>query len=335
MPASDSAWLDVHNLTRSYGGHLAVDDLSLTLARGERLAVAGMSGSGKSTLLRMLSGLEQPDAGKVWFEGQLVKGPVEALVPGHPGIAYLSQHYELRRNYRVADELAAWSLVPPEESDAIYSACRIIPYLTRWTQDLSGGERQRVALARALVTDPRLLLLDEPFSNLDALHKSLLQEVLVDLQQRMGITCLMVLHDGSDILSWASRVVVLRTGRVVQTGHPQELWSHPVDEAVAGLMGPYDLIGIPISLRRWFPAAPAAARWMVRPSFWEAVAPGAGVLDGCIEELQFSGASYLARVAVGADRLRLYLRDAVWQPGQALGLAYRPSAVHWLAPEPF
>lgn len=332
MPETDPVWLVAENLTRRYGDRLAVDDLSFQMARGERLAVAGVSGSGKSTLMRMLSGLEQPDAGRVFFEGQRVRGPAEALMPGHAGIAYLSQHYELRRNYLVADELAAWSLVPPEESDAIYRACRIQPYLARWTQDLSGGERQRVALARALVTDPRLLILDEPFSNLDALHKSLLQEVLRDLQQ-MGITCLMVLHDGSDILSWASRVLVLRAGRLLQVGSPQELWFHPEDEEVAGLMGPYDLISLPASLRKLVPGAPPGARLMTRPSYWEAVAPGAGDVEGYVEALQFLGTHYLAMVSVGADKLRFYVRDATWMPGQALGLKYCISTVHWLSPD--
>lgn len=332
IEVTDGGWLSAEGLIRRHGERVVVDSVSLRMGPGERLAVAGASGSGKSTLMRMLSGLEQPDAGAVHFEGTRVRGPLETLVPGHPGIAYLGQHFELRKNYRVSDELAAWSLVPPNESDAIYEACRIVPYLHRWTNQLSGGERQRIALARALVTDPRLLILDEPFSNLDAVHKEILKEVLLDLQQRIGITCLMVLHEGADILPWAERLLVMREGRLVQSGRPRDLYFHPLDEAVAGLLGSYDILTAREVLQRVVPGAPIGGRLLVRPSSLDLVARGQGHLDAVVEELRFMGPFHLALLRVGPDRLRVHVTQGPPLPGTVIGLRIRVSESHLLPP---
>lgn len=119
--------------------------------RFEKLAVAGETGSGKSTLLKIVAGLTQPGEGEVLFEGQKVRGPEEKLLPGHPGIAYLSQHFELRNSYRVEEELEYASKMPAEQSRHVYEVCRVAHLLKRWTNQLSGGERQRIALARLLV----------------------------------------------------------------------------------------------------------------------------------------------------------------------------------------
>lgn len=327
---ADSGWLIAEGLCRRHGDRTVVDGVSLRMDRGERLAVAGTSGSGKSKLMRMLSGLEQPDAGTVRFEGRPVRGPLETLVPGHPGIAYLGQHFELRRNYRVADELAAWSLVPPEESEAIYEACRIGPYLPRWTHQLSGGERQRIALARALVTDPRLLILDEPFSNLDAVHKSILQDVLHDLGRRIGITCLMVLHDGADILSWADRLLVMREGRLVQSGTPRELYFHPLDEGIAGLLGPYDILTDAEVIHRLIPEGSGPVRLLLRPSSLELSAPGQGHVDATVEELRFLGGVYQAFLRVGRERVRVFLTQATHAIGASVGLRLHASDIQRL-----
>ena len=329
---TDGGWLSAEGLCRRHGDRTVVDGVTLRMDRGERLAVAGASGSGKSTLMRMLCGLEQPDAGSVHFGGGRVHGPLETLVPGHPGIAYLGQHFELRKNYRVSDELAAWSLVPPDESDAICEACRIAPYLHRWTHQLSGGERQRIALARALVTDPSLLILDEPFSNLDAVHKDILKEVLLDLQHRIGVTCLMVLHEGADILPWAERLLVMREGRLVQSGRPRDLYFHPLDEDVAGLLGAYDILTAPDVLKAVVPGAPPPGRLLVRPSSLEVVGRGQGHLDAVVEELRFMGPFQLVLLRVGHERLRIPVTQGSLLPGTVLGLRIRVSDSQLLPP---
>lgn len=208
----------------------------------KKIAIAGETGSGKSTLLKIIAGLVQPDSGTVLFEGHRVKGPNEELVPGHPGIAYLSQHFELRTNYRVEEVLEYANKLTVKEASTLYHVCRIDHLLKRRTDQLSGGEKQRIALARLLTTSPGLLLLDEPFSNLDMIHKNILKAVIRDIGDRLKISCIMVSHDPMDILSWADEIIVMRDGRIIQQGTPREIYRHPVNEYAAALTGSYNLI---------------------------------------------------------------------------------------------
>lgn len=206
-----------------------------------RLAIAGATGSGKTTLLKTIAGLVQPTAGVVLLEGERVLGPEEKLLPGHPRIAYLSQHFELRNNYTVADYLEMASQLPKDAAERIYALCRIDHLLHRQTDQLSGGERQRTALARLLTTSPRLLLLDQPYSNLDTINKQHLKEVVNDIVAD-GTACIMVSHDPVDVLPWAEEILVLKEGRMVQQGAPQKVYGQPADDYTAGLFGDFNLL---------------------------------------------------------------------------------------------
>lgn len=220
---------------------VALKNISFTQRKGRRLAIAGETGSGKSNLLRIIGGLAAPAEGEgaVWFEGRRVLGPAERLIPGEPGIAYLSQHFELWHNYHVEEVLSYANDLTPREAAELYRLCHIDHLLQRRTDRLSGGERQRIALARTLVHPPRLLLLDEPFSNLDMIHKRILKKVIADTAARFDITCILVSHDPRDILPWAHEILVLRDGRLVQQGSPLEVYSRPLDEYIAALLGDY------------------------------------------------------------------------------------------------
>jgi len=235
-------FLTVDNLYKKKGNRSAVNGISFTLNEGVRLGIAGETGSGKSTLLKLIAGLEQCDSGKVYFNGELVLGPLDKLIPGHPGIAYLSQHFELRNHYRVEEILEYATLLSEERARLIFDVCRITPLLKRKTDQLSGGERQRIALARLLVGSPRLLILDEPFSNLDRTHKTIIREVLEDLESELQITCIMVSHDPADLLSWAHRILVMQDGMIIQDDGPEQIYRQPVTEYAAALMGDYLLL---------------------------------------------------------------------------------------------
>jgi ABC-type sugar transport system ATPase subunit len=220
---------------------VALKDISFVLRKGQRLAFAGETGSGKSTLLKTIAGLATPKEGAVWFEGIKVTGPLQRLIPGQPGIAYLSQHFELWHNYRVEDILSYTNDLSPDEAQSLYKICHIDHLLLRRTDQLSGGERQRIALARLLVHPPRLILLDEPFSNLDMIHKRVLKTVIRDIGTKFDITTVLVSHDPYDTLTWADELIVLKEGRILQQGRPREVYDHPLDEHVAGLLGDYTL----------------------------------------------------------------------------------------------
>ncbi|RYY82284.1 MAG: ABC transporter ATP-binding protein, partial [Chitinophagaceae bacterium] len=236
------AFLDVVSIEKRVGADFTLLPLSFSVAMGEKWAIAGATGSGKSTLLKIIGGLEQPDAGNVFLEGKRVEGPLEKLIPGHERIAYLSQHFELRHHYRVVELLERVNQLSEEEAGRIYEVCRIAHLLARKEHELSGGEKQRVATARLLVQKPSLLLLDEPFSNLDRTHKALMQSVIGDIGAALGITCMLITHDPPDALSWADQLLVLRDGVVAQQGSPQQLYRQPHSEYVAGLLGPYNLL---------------------------------------------------------------------------------------------
>ena len=218
--------------------------ISFEVGEGERLAIVGETGSGKSTLLKSIGGLTMINAGKILFMGSKVEGPEERLVAGHDQISYLSQHFELPKFITVRDFLNRKEVIKVENPEHIYKACRIQNLLDRDTRALSGGEKQRVALTKELLRAPEILLLDEPFSNLDFNHKRIIREVLDEIKRDLSITILMVAHDPKDVLSWADKVMVLHKGKMIQYERPSLLFERPVNEYVASLFGAYSLVSV-------------------------------------------------------------------------------------------
>lgn len=233
------SWLVVNQVFKQLQARVVVDAVSFNLASGQRVGIAGETGAGKSSLLKIIGGLLQPDSGEVFFEDERVRGPEEQLLPGHPAMAYLSQHFELQNNYRVEEFLALTSQLDLLEATRLYALCRIDSLLKRKTTQLSGGERQRVALAAALGKKPRLLLLDEPFSNLDTAQKEKIKKVLVEIEKETMLTALIVSHDAADLLSWADTILLMQHGKIVQQGLPLALYLHPINAYCAGLLGPF------------------------------------------------------------------------------------------------
>lgn len=221
---------------------VSLGGVNFTQPKGRKIAVAGETGSGKTTLLKTIAGLTQPDKGKVLFEGQQVLGPAEKLIPGHPGVAYLSQQFELPQHLRIEQVLEYANELPEEDAMALFRVCRIDHLMKRQTSQLSGGERQRIALARLLIGAPRLLLLDEPYSNLDMIHKEIFKSVIRDIGKKLDITCILVSHDPMDALSWADEILVIRDGRTVQHAAPEKIYRQPSNEYVAALFGKYNLL---------------------------------------------------------------------------------------------
>jgi len=278
---------------------VSVGDVRMVLSKGWKLGIAGETGSGKTSLLKTIAGLMP--GGSVFFEEQRVLGPLEKLIPGHPGIAYLSQQFELPQHLRIEQVLEYANELPEEEAQELFRVCQIDHLMKRKTHQLSGGERQRIALAKLLIAAPRLLLLDEPFSNLDMIHKEVLKSVIRDIGRKLDITCMLVSHDPLDTLSWADEILVLRSGKVVQQGPPIQVYQAPVDEYVAGLFGKYNLIDGKI----------------VRPeqiAVFSTMQPRA--LKGRAETVSFWGS--FCEVAVLTDS-GLHLTVRVWGTGLAAG----------------
>ena len=319
--------LTVTNLSLTENGFTALQPISFSQKQGQKLALAGESGAGKSTLLQLVAGLIQPSTGVVHANVSRVRGPQDVLLPGHPGVAYLSQKSDLPQFLRVEQVLRYANQRPEAEAQAVYDVCRIAHLLPRRTDQLSGGEQQRVALARLLLGAPRLLLLDEPFSNLDRTHKRLLQGIIEDLGTRLGITCLLVSHDASDVLGWADEVLVLHRGQLVQQGPPAHLYRQPVDEATAALFGDYSLVRGPDRRALQPGRRPKKdAALLLRPEQLHLAAASAGGAVGTVRAVRFLGSYYEVEIALTASTVRVRLSGPEVAVGAVVSVRLVPGA---------
>ena len=236
-------FLTVSNLSSNpQQGSFTLKNISFTQHSSQKIAIAGETGAGKTSLMKIIAGLTQSAAGEMSFRGESLRGPDWQLIPGHAGMAYLSQHFELRNNYRMEELLSYANEMHATDAGLLYKICRIDHLMKRKSDELSGGEKQRIALARLLVSKPALLLLDEPFSNLDLIHKKILKDTIDDISAQLNITCMMASHDPSDILPWADEILILQNGELVQKGSPEEIYREPVNEYVAGLFGDFNYV---------------------------------------------------------------------------------------------
>ena len=232
--------LRVDGVTVSFDGHAALDGVSLDVEASEVVTVLGASGSGKSTLLRVVAGLQQPDSGRV-----RVDAVARARVPEHRrGIGLVFQDHALFQHRDVEGNVAFGLRMRGDAAESVRQRVRellelvgLAGYERRSVATLSGGEQQRIALARALAPEPRILLLDEPLGSLDRRLRDRLLEDLGSLFDELAVTAVYVTHDQAEAFALGDRVAIMRNGRVVQTGTPDELWAHPADEDVARFLG--------------------------------------------------------------------------------------------------
>ncbi|KUG09797.1 ABC transporter ATP-binding protein [Solirubrum puertoriconensis] len=323
--------LQVSHINFQEEGNFGLRDINFTQQRFQKLAIAGETGSGKSTLLQTIAGLVSPGSGEVWFEGQRVEDPHEKLIPGHKGIAYLSQQFELPKFLRVEQVLQYANTLPAGEAETLYEVCQISHLLKRKTNQLSGGERQRIALAKLLLGAPRLLLLDEPFSNLDIGHKTTLKAVIRDISERLGITCTLISHDPLDTLSWADEILVMQHGAVVQRGTPQQVYQQPASEYVAALFGNYNLLrgALQKAVAEHLGIKPKNKAMLVRPESFRLVAPGEG-LAGKVAGVAYYGSYYELRVTIGKAAIALRTTDDGLTTGDEVHVSVRRDAVWYV-----
>ncbi|MDQ2752915.1 MAG: ATP-binding cassette domain-containing protein, partial [Bacteroidota bacterium] len=236
------ALLEVQHISKQLPGGLSISDISFEQEALQKIAVTGESGAGKTTLLKMISGHEQPDGGTILFNGKRMIGPEEKLLPGQKEIGYLSQEHDLLHNYNVEDLLWFGNKLSSGEAATLFEICQVVHLAKHRTDQLSGGEKQRIALCMLLIKSPKLLVLDEPFSNLDPIHTDTLKAVLEDITQRLQVTVMLTSHDPDDTLSWADEIIVMREGQIIQQGSPEIIYSQPLNEYVAGLFGKYNVL---------------------------------------------------------------------------------------------
>lgn len=324
------ALLQVLNVSRKENGIAAVEKISFTQQRLQKIAIVGETGSGKTTLLKLIAGLIQPTSGEIKFEGKRVEGPLEKLLSGHPQIAYLSQHFELRNNYRVEEELESKNLLTDDQATTIYNVCRIQHLLKRKTDQLSGGERQRIVLARLLTTSPKLLLLDEPFSNLDAVNKNIIKEVINDISIEMNISCIMVSHDAPEVLSWAESILVMRDGKIIQQGTPEEIYRQPANEYCAGLLGQYNLVNNTTAFSGIAGERNDNKKILIRPEHINISKISYKAIHGVIQKILYWGSYYTIDVLIEEQVVVIQTKNNHFTSGEIVYITFSPGDVWFL-----
>ena len=320
-----SPFLRLEGLAKRFDGTVAVEQLSLALERGEMLALLGPSGSGKTTTLRLLAGFETPDAGRVLVEGEDVTG--QAPVSRRFGMVFqhyaLFPHLDVRANVAFGlESIGVRGADLERRVDRALALVDLAGFGARRIAQLSGGQQQRVALARALAPEPRMLLLDEPLSNLDPTLRERTRRELRDLIRRLGITTVLVTHEQDEAFELGDRVAVMRAGRLEQVGTPDELYGAPANLFVGGFVGrsstaPVQVLGpsargarISVDGVEWdidaipgrplLPAGPALM--LLRPESLRITAREPGAVPATITSRRFVGPSaiYTARTEGGA-----------------------------------
>ncbi|TNF61348.1 MAG: polyamine ABC transporter ATP-binding protein [Burkholderiales bacterium] len=249
--ADNTGFLVTEKLVKRFDDAVAVDEVSLSIAKGEIFALLGSSGCGKSTLLRMLAGFETPTSGRILLGGQNVAGmppyerPVNMMFQSYALFPHLNiwenVAFGLKREGLPKDEVA-------RRTDEMLALVQLTPYAKRKPHQLSGGQQQRVALARSLAKRPKLLLLDEPLGALDKKLREQTQFELVNIIEKVGVTVVMVTHDQEEAMTMANRIAIMSKGRVLQVGTPQEIYEYPANRFVADFIGNVNLFDGKLSL---------------------------------------------------------------------------------------
>ena len=271
-------------ISKRFGDTLVVRDLDLEISDREFLVLLGPSGCGKTTTMRMVAGLEQPNEGTIAFDGERVnETPTQQR-----DVAMVFQNYGLYPHMTVADNigypLKLRGVAPAERADRVRRAAarvQLEPFLTRMPRELSGGQRQRVALARSIVRTPRVFLMDEPLSNLDAKLRVVARAQIKHLTAELGVTTIYVTHDQIEAMTLATRVAVMNDGVIRQIGTPEDIYNNPADTFVAGFIG-----SPAMNLLEVVADATGACRAADRPIRAQAPRAGALVLGVRCEDLR-------------------------------------------------
>ncbi len=336
-----SPFLGLDGLSKRFDAAVAVDGVTLSIERGEILALLGPSGSGKTTTLRLLAGFEAPDAGRVVVDGE----DVTRTDPVTRRFGMVFQHYALFPHLDVGENVAfgleSLGVGGKELERRVGRALGLVDlagFERRRITQLSGGQQQRVALARALAPEPRVLLLDEPLSNLDPTLRERTRREVRELIQRLGITTVLVTHEQDEAFELGDRVAVLRAGKLEQVGTPDELYAHPANLFVARFVGRSAVLpaavvgtaprGVRVSVEgvEWeldggAGHPPGAAVLLVRPEALRLTEPAPGMLSATVTGRRFIGPSALFRLVTDAGTsLEVVAPARAVRAGQRVGI---------------
>lgn len=298
-----------------------LENLNFDIQLGNITAIIGESGSGKSTLLRLIYGLLKLDKGEILFRGQKVKGPHEKLIPGHESMRMVSQHFDDLNTYanvwdNVASRLSNTDLDEKESKTAkILEQLKISELRNHRIADLSGGEKQRVAIARALITEPEVLLMDEPFNQIDSAFRDQLQSDIRQIVNESGLTVILVSHDPSEVLGLADYLIILRNGSISSKGNPHDLYQNPPNDYVANILTKSNIL----SAERASILGLGNQKVAIHPEWIQLLSEPSGSFQ--VQRIIYRGFYEEIIVKSGEIELRVYqMSNKKWKEGQALNV---------------
>jgi sulfate transport system ATP-binding protein len=330
--------IEVKNLNKYFGEFHAIKDVSFQIAKGHLVGLLGPSGGGKTSILRMLSGLESPDSGDIYFNGQLTT----PLTVQERGIGFVFQNYALFKHMTVFDNIAYGLKVKKKPKAFINERVFYLLELMglkgnehKYPHQLSGGQRQRVAFARALAPEPKLLLLDEPFAAIDAKIRKELRLWLRKLIDEFKVTTLFVTHDQDEAIEVADEIIVVQQGKLEQQGTPWEIYTKPLTPFVASFIGESNIVPHYLPLigfsslselqkdGKWFQDVSVLVRpeaIEVRPHDVTFLATAGEV--GKVTQVHFRGDSWYLEIETGSIKLFAYqsVKEKLYQPGEAVNI---------------
>lgn len=331
--------IDLVDISKSYGDNLILDELNLYIRENEFLTLLGPSGCGKTTTLRIIGGFEQPDNGKVVFDGK----DITKLPPNKRQLNTVFQKYALFTHMTIAENIAFGLKIKKKSKqyidDKIKYALKIVNldgYENRMADSLSGGQQQRIAIARAIVNEPKVLLLDEPLGALDLKLRQEMQYELIRLKNELGITFIYVTHDQEEALTMSDTIVVMNQGYIQQIGTPEDIYNEPENAFVADFIGDSNIISATMIedkvveiLGTKFKCVdtgfgnnkPVDA--VIRPEDVELVEKGKGIIDGRVTHLIFKGVHY--EMEVMANGYEWLVHSTTFEPvGTEVGITVDP-----------
>lgn len=310
-------YLQLKRLSKYFGRTAAIRDFSLHMARGELVSLLGPSGCGKTTTLRMVGGFLRPDEGNIFLEGE----DITSLPPERRPTATVFQSYALFPHMTVFQNVVyGLKFRRIDRKKALSMGMEMLEktglsgYASKNINQLSGGEQQRVALARSLITEPKVLLLDEPLSNLDARLRIRMRSEIRRIQRQLGITALYVTHDQEEALALSDRVAVMEGGRIAQMGTPREIYASASNSFVADFIGRSNILTLP-----------DGKTVAVHPEDMKVASEGDG-MDGVVLDRHFKGAvtTYFVRVKDNVFEADIFSKnDPEWKEGDRVTLSYR------------
>jgi iron(III) transport system ATP-binding protein len=319
-------------ISKSFEGKPVLTDISFSVKKGEWLGIVGESGSGKTTLLRIMGRLLDQDAGELLLNGEALPSVASQLLKGHAQIKMVQQEFGLFPNVSVLDNVAyplrlAIEAHRNERAAALIELTGLRKVQHQLVKSLSGGEKQRTAIAQSIADLPALLLMDEPFAHLDTRNKAKLVEVVGEIRRKQSISGVFVTHDASEAFALADRLVVLRAGRILQTGTPKEVYDKPQTSYCAQLLGAVN----------WCPRRNKQGKLAyIRPEHCMPTEKESTKVDwsGKVKLLLFRGSFWevVAENSTGAKH-RLYAHSSDWAIGDPVHLVYDSAKIGWVDPE--